>query len=88
MPEKYHKHQPIWLTSTKGNPISADVLVLTDLIYEDSKDFEKIILAFDSNYVCANEIPVLLEKYKDHENEVTYWQQQLDSSWKKIDCFP
>ena len=79
------EHQPIWLTEKDENPNQADVLILGDGVESEiMSDFElccEMLNGQDDEQIAASR--VRWKQYKDHDFEVTYWQQTDQGGWEQ-----
>jgi len=83
-PKEFHKHQPIWLTTSNDNPIDATVLVITTQEYAKDNNYQRILDIYDGNDQSAlQSAKERMQKYKDAGHEITAWKQTLKGAWEK-----
>jgi DNA polymerase-3 subunit chi len=83
--EGFAEDQPVWLTTTDGNPNGAQFLVLTDGTDSPSlSSYERCLDLFDGNDEDAvSNARMRWKTHKEAGHTVTYWKQTDSGSWEK-----
>lgn len=83
-PKEFHKHQPIWLTTSTDNPIDATVLVITTQEYATDNTYERILDIYDGNDpISLQNANERMAKYQEANHETATWKQTLKGAWEK-----
>lgn len=80
--DEKHEQHPIYITTTKENPIKANMLMLFNTLDGLYEDFQRIFVLFTKDY---EGIKVACQKLNTPSNVINYYKQSHKGAWEQVE---
>ena len=83
--DDHKENQPVYITDAFENPNNAKIIMIVGQIELTDIVADKLIHLFDGN--DQKQLEFARKKWKSYQNAgniLTYWQQNMDGAWEKV----